>query len=924
MKIMKASAGSGKTFRLANSYIDLLLESDDRYAYRHILAVTFTNKATAEMKSRILKSLAKRAETEPKARQVLSDILHDYSAFSISTIDKFFQQALKAFAREIGLLSSYQIDLDRESLIQEAMDRILDSLTEDSKELLSWIQQSLDDSLSRGERYNFDKALYETGEQLGSEQHRQLAKEYGINDIEAFSKERLKEIRKKCRSIISDFEKRAADEGLPKPESGKIKIPGKKIMAANPALEDLFEKPYTIYNTAVKLDSFLLSLGLAREFYKEFDALLKEKNVMCLDESNTLLGRIIDGSDAPFVYEKLGVRFEHFLLDEFQDTSTVQWENFLPLLAEAESHKGKSLVVGDVKQSIYRWRGSDWRLLDKVIPQQFPKAETEVLENNWRSCRSIVEFNNRFFEWVATRIGYKDIYADVRQGIMTKDTEQTGEVKLSFRDDIQEAVLESITQALDKQGAGYGDIAVLVRGNADGSSLAAYLISKGIPVLSDDSLKLKSALTVRRAISLLSFAGNPNDETGSYLAKDLNITFPNVYHSIVDMAEAILRALKDHDPERFAGETLFIQTFMDDLQSWTQINGNDLGKYLSHWQDSNPSICSPAGNAAVRIITIHKSKGLQFPYVIFPYAEKVEFYKHDKKWCHLDGKGTELGIADGIYPVDLTEDCSSSLFSQAYEEEQGLQMIDNLNIFYVALTRAEKTLHIISKMPGKTILNSMDKEGAVFKRFSDLLYKFCGKNPEYREGCPYDFRKMPAEEKEEIEIKNFSYESFPLGSRLVSSSDAEDFFSDDGQTGASASRRIEGVALHRVLSSVNKVDDLNQAIKDSVMNGELSESEAENAKNLLERRINSHPEWFEDCDEVLNEQTIFASDGREGRPDRVIIRNGKVTVLDYKFGTPKESYRFQILRYIKLFHQLGYKNVDGAVWYVRDDQVEIV
>lgn len=926
MKILKASAGSGKTYRLANSYIDLLLKSPDRYAYRHILAVTFTNKATAEMKSRILKFLHKKAATDPKARLILSDILHDYSAFSISTIDKFFQQALKAFAREIGLLNSYQIDLDRKALIEESMDRILDSLSEDRPEMIGWIAQSMEDSLEKGEKFGFENSLYVTGSQLGSEQYRELAAKYGISAEESFGKRKLGNIRSVCRGIIDGFEKKALQEGAVKEKNGKIKIPAKKTLEANPVLADLFDKQYRLYVTAVKLYSTLPSLGLAGEFHKEFEDLLKEKNVMCLDESNTLLGRIIDGSDAPFVYEKLGVRYEHFLLDEFQDTSSIQWQNFLPLLKESESHDGESLIVGDVKQSIYRWRGSDWRLLSEGVKEQFPDASEEILDDNWRSCRTIVEFNNRFFKWLADKTGTQKIYSDVRQGIKTKDTLQEGEVKLSFTDDIPEVVLESIRKACEEQGAKYSDIAILVRNNTEGSTLAGFLIKEGIPVLSDESLKLKSAVSVRRAVSLLSYTDNPKNDIGAFLAKDFGLEFPRSYHSVTDMAEAVLRGLQAHDPELFAGETLFIQSFMDDLKNWVETNGNDLGRYLAHWKESDLSISSPADSSAVRILTIHKSKGLQFPYVIFPYAEKVDLYKHGSKWCRMDPGKSRLDDADGIYPVDLTEDCSTSLFSQAYNEERGLQIVDNLNIFYVAFTRAEKTLHVISKQPGPTLLKYIDKENFEFKRFSDMMFKFCGKNPEYREGRPYDFTKQPKDDDDSIPVTkfDFNYESYPLGSRLVPSTDAEEFFGDDGTTGAAASVRLMGVALHGILESIKTPSDTGSAVREAILDGILSEKEAEKALRLLEKRTQSHPEWFGPSLRILNEQAIFDSGNKECRPDRVIIDGDKLFVLDYKFGEHKDNYRLQVLHYMKLFRKMGWKSVRGAVWYVFDDIVEEV
>ena len=589
MKILKASAGSGKTYRLSHTYMDLLLSSREPYPYRHILAVTFTNKATAEMKDRILRNLAEKAKTDPRARALLTDLLHDYGAFSVSTIDRFFQQALKAFSREIGQFADYQIELDKDSLIAETMDRILDSLTEDSRDLLLWIRDSLQTTLENGRKYTVDEGLLETGRLLGNNEFRELAERYGISGNEAFSKERLGRIRKDCRAKIKDFESRVAALGFPvapgEPVSPKNK---KKLIQATPGLEELFEEPYRIYCTARILDKLIFQLGLAGEFYREFDALLSEKNILCLDESNTLLRDIIAGSDAPFVYEKMGVRYEHFLLDEFQDTSRIQWDNFLPLLRESESKGGSNLIVGDVKQSIYRWRGSDWELLGGEVGKNFPDADVETMQDNWRSTRAVVGFNNRFFEYAAAQTGLSGIYSDVQQTprVSLKKEPQEGSVQVSFTDDQPAAVLASV-QAAHVAGAQWGDIAVLVRGKKEGAALASFLIGAGIPVISDDSLLLKSSPVVRRLVSLLICYDNPDDRIGRFLADSMDLEFPKEYHSLVDFCEELLREMRAWDPASFEGQVLFIQAFMDDLQGWVQVNGNNLRYFLKHWEEKD-------------------------------------------------------------------------------------------------------------------------------------------------------------------------------------------------------------------------------------------------------------------------------------------------------------------------------------------------
>lgn len=909
MIIKKASAGSGKTYDLSHTYINLLLKSNDRFAYRHILAVTFTNKATAEMKGRILKDLSEMAVDNPKAREILTDILHDYSAFAISTIDKFFQQTLKAFSREIGQFADYQIELDIKSLISESMDRILDSLSEDKPELVNWIKSSVADRLENGEKYDIDGALFDIGMVLMSDEHRQMAKQYGIDNLKAYDKKNLGRIRFECRSVIKDFESKAASFGLDIEPGVKIKRPGQKIFKTGPVeLTELFEDPFRKYNTAIIINNLLFALGLAGEFYNELDALLKEKNEMCLDESNVILRDIIDGSDAPFVYEKLGVRFDDFLLDEFQDTSGIQWDNFLPLLKESESRGGENLIVGDVKQSIYRFRDSDWELLGHRVKEQFPSAIEVPMDCNWRSLGEIVDFNNKFFDYAARKLDLQQIYSDVSQKVQSKDP-QRGFVRVSFSDDQKQAVLESIADAR-KAGARWSDIAILVRKNNDGSEIASELIRNNIPVISDDSLNLKSSVIVRRLVSLLNCYENPDNQINSFIVSNLNVNFPDNYHSLVDFAECLLRELELNDPETFAGETLFVQAFMDNLRDWVTVNGNNLRLFLKHWDEQKLYIGSPEGSDAIKVLTIHKSKGLEFPYLIFPFAGSIPLYNPDTRWCMYEGN---------LYPVKLSTSSADTYFSEDYYRERQKQKVDNLNLFYVALTRAEKCLHVISKMPSKACQKGLEKGGYEYTGMAEILYDYCGRNTDRVYGCMYDFSRM--ERKPASAVMDFpaSYPSFALDGRLAPSEDASDFFGPDGATGVDASSRLRGIVLHGILSAVETPDDLEKTVDRYVREGQIPENDAGKYYGLLNERINSHIEWFEA--EGRNELSIFSEDGREYRPDRVVMNGDGILVIDYKFGEPQPGYLKQVGNYMRLYRNMGYGNVKGVVWYVCEDKV---
>jgi len=1028
IRILRASAGSGKTFNLAKTYIRILLTSGEDHPYRHILAVTFTNKATAEMKGRILKELSIMAREpeksgyrkdfvpslfpdlkamQKKAGDVLIDILHDYSAFSISTIDKFFQQTLKAFSREIGQFSSYQIELDRNSLVHESVDRILDSLTESSRDLLDWLERSVMEQLEQGSKVNLEKSLYEMAEKLSNEERKTLSEKLGLDESKTFSKDKLNAVGKECASVIDGFLKQVKGtaqraeaafdsagvalsdtsghflaklsayaslsnaKDVVKPTDAFLRrasdpelwfakakakecLPslGSEAFEAVAAFCRLWGTEYKVFNTAVLLKAQTYGLGLASELWREFDALLKEKNVLGIEDSNSILRDIIDGSDAPFVYEKLGVRFENFLLDEFQDTSNVQWQNFYPLLRESNDNGRENLVVGDVKQSIYRWRGSEWELLASRIAGQFGDASQDALMENWRSTRRVVEFNNAFFKHSSGILdaltgieGFhdiSDIYKDVEQTPKTGDP-QEGCVEVSFCD--KEAELDEVLGSIRKAaaaGAGWGDIAVLVRNNQEGGEVAAFLIAEGIPVLSDDSLDVKSCATVRRLIALLSCVDNPDDSLNSYLASELDVTFPERYHSLVDLCECLLRELRRHDEDSFKGEVLYIQSFMDTLLDWTAQNGNNLMLFLRYWAENNFKVSSPADADAVRIMTIHKSKGLEFPHVIFPFAEKVTLSGGSWHWCSPATDGTPLTEAGkGIFPVTMVKAVQETLFVDDYNKEQRLQLVDSINTFYVALTRASKSLHVIASNPSAKCLDAV-RGGSIsaFTDFSQILYQYVG-GSHFISGTPYDFSLMERDVPETVVPMESSYPSVPVNpvrkiydengelvdvreqGRLKFSADSVDFFGEDGKVGAAASHRLNGIVLHGILSAVKVPDDLRQAVDRQVRDGQIPAEEGEMDYDLLRRRIESAKArgWFPEHAEFHNEDGIISTDGQIYRPDRVVVCDGRTYVIDYKFGAEEARYSRQVSRYMDLYRRMGYPDVRGYIWYVYEDRV---
>ena len=1038
--IMKASAGSGKTYNLAKTYINLLIKNDDRYAYRHILAVTFTNKATDEMKSRILKELhilsttpddsdyltflmkehdMSKQQVCQKAQTVLYDILHDYSAFAVSTIDRFFQHTLKAFSREIGQFASYQVELDRDSLIAESVDRVLDSLTEDNKDLLPWLTDSVLEQIQQGGRYNLEGDLLDRAKRLKSAQRQDELDKMGGDPLEMCSKEKLRTVKEACRDLIGRFNERLrrysndavailghvglqpedtysgfmkvlrnyldleedqrAEAPTPtfmkravNPEMWFSKAMEKKHLAdVNPdllapleALCNLWKNESKVYYTAFLIDGQLYGLGVAAELEKAFNELMKEKNVLCIDDSNTILRGIIGNSPTPFIYEKLGVRYENFLLDEFQDTSGIQWENFFPLIDNSDSQGGENLIVGDVKQSIYRWRGSDWKLLNATIPGQFPRHDQVNLQTNYRSLSTVVEFNNAFFK-VAARIMDKisghekavgplgQIYADVRQEVAPSKKAE-GVVSMTFCPENEE--VNQVYLAIQKAvaaGARLSEIAVLVRNKKHGQAIAAYLLEHGVPVLTEEALKAKSALTVRRLVSLMSCVDNPENTVNSYLARTMEIEIPDCCTSLIDMAESLFRSLKKVDGQQsWKDEAPHIQTFMDTLLDYVASNGNNLRGFLKYWDEHDPSICSSPTGESVKVMTIHKSKGLDFPYVILPYVEKIVLYKPDQYWCSPDLEGTELEeSAAGLYDVNLSSQTEKTCFSASYQKEKFLQQVDNINALYVALTRASLGNHIIAVTPPASQKKAFSEMNLTsFKDFSQILYWYAERmgmemNEDsdivnFQKGRMPDFNAFRKVDQSDIKpfevVDGDEYPSVPLNfesgdaevdvcerGRLKFTADALEFFKDDNHK-ISHSKRLRGVVLHEVLSRVVVPEDLEKSLMNSYHQGDMTYEETSQAREMLSRAIDvgSEKGWFpSDRTKVMNEVALMDVGGREYRPDRVVLDGDKVMIIDYKFGESNSGYANQVMRYAKLWKKMGYDDIKAFLWYVETDEI---
>ncbi len=848
--MIKASAGSGKTHRLTGEYLHLLFAKPNNH--RHILAVTFTNKATDEMKSRIVEELYRlasggtstflndltqsfllnEAQVRGRARSILEAILHDYSAFSVSTIDRFFQQTLRAFTRESGLTGGYAVELDEKSLLTEAVDLMFSELNlPENRTLSAWLLQFMQANIEEGRSWKIDRQVVTLGMQLFNETYKSLAKE---TQWSLANKKQLENYRKELYRIVTSYESKVKEAGKRGVElikahglqpsdfrggsrsqfyrferyaSGEIpditptflsfadNLEGWYTKTTDPAIVASITKAYhgglndlvkeiiylhennVPYNSAISILQNFYTLGILTNIKNRLQALQQENNVLFLSDTTELLNEMIGEADSPFIYEKTGTRVQHYMMDEFQDTSRMQWENFRPLIDESLASGNFNLIVGDVKQSIYRFRNSDWRLLGEQVNRDFqPESIREhLLDTNWRSDANVVRFNNAFFtnaahhmqhdfniavepllDEVAENKQIEDAYADVIQQVAPNKSDHEGQVKITFlkndkESDWREEAMKRLPlelEELQEQGFALKDIAIVVRWNNEAVQVAETLLAYKeqhpdspyrYDIISNEALLIGSARSVKAVIALLRYFQNPGDETRRMMA--LYEFYRFVYRATPE--EALLNYREKHPgefPETIRGEierlaTLpfydmierffaltsdaisekeyaYVQAFLDLVLQFKTDASADRNSFLEWWDEKGHkrALFSPEGQDAIRIITIHKAKGLGFGAVIMPFVN----WSIDHSPTHTNIIWCKPGEAPfnalRALPLKYGKRLANTIFREEYLEEKRLTCIDNLNLLYVAFTRAKHRLIIFAPTPAKpeTIGNVSD------------------------------------------------------------------------------------------------------------------------------------------------------------------------------------------------------------------------
>lgn len=1105
LTIYKASAGSGKTYQLVASYLGLLLK--DPRNYRAILAVTFTNKATNEMKSRILGQLHLLASDEAsdylellhkdtgltkeliriRARQILKNILHDYRRFSISTIDSFTQRIIKAFNREMGISPWFTIELDDDRVLEEATDQLLVRSGTD-KQLLRWLVDYSREKIENQRSQKIEKDIQLLGKELFKEKFQLFFPEH---ENTVYTRENIGSFRKELSGIIGNFEttlRKMGQEGVRLMEAEGLRgedFSGKRngiggffeklasgekanftptieacvedterwyantspnkdqIMAlAETRLQPLLKKIIDFrmanrirYNSALEVRKQLRMLGILTDLKDEVRILLREKGVLQLSDSNLLLSKIIGDSDSPFIYEKAGNHFRHFMLDEFQDTSSLQWNNFKPLVANSLSEGYSNLLVGDVKQSIYRWRNSDWKILAGQVYTDFPNTEPveKTLDRNWRSRNNIIDFNNAIFgalkdafadlmpeemENPALKGPFDAVYDQFRQEPGKPEKEKTGQVVIRFleKDDFEERSARELVEqvkTLQDKGLHASEIAILVRRNREGAKIieafqaASKLVENqeyNLSVLSNESLFLHASRGVNFIIFIIEWLVDPENRITqvallnlwfSWLKPELAgrttspdrdegeaddfperqetenresgegkggspsgtppASFPWLFttdtpalfkeelgHKLDQLRKSVGLCSPDEAIMEIASlfgifqiqtEWPFIQTLIDQTVEARATLSNDLSNLLHWWREEGIKVSVNVNEEvdAVRLLTVHKAKGLEYEAVLIPgFNWDISWAGNQVPvlWCTPNEAPFDKFP---LLPVKANQTLKETIFSDDFYEEKINSFIDTFNLVYVAFTRAKSVLMVNAPDPDDQTPSSRRSNPG--KKVNNLLKQALGKLEETRLQGSWDSEQNifhhgiiplfgpgktgPGSER----INRYLFN--PFGDRIRLRKNSEDFL----LTGEShQSVRNKGKMVHEILSRIETTADLADACIQPVNEGKIDPEEAQSIRESLGRILNK-PEiksWFDGTYTVITERDLLMPDGIL-RPDRIMISGNRAIVVDYKWGEKMpEKYHRQVRRYVQTLRETGFEKVEGYIWYLNLDELEAV
>lgn len=971
-----------------------------------------------------------------KSKAVQSAILHHYSQFAISTIDAFFQKVIRAFTREAGLLGNFRLEVDNELVLKEVIGELMDELGR-NKQLTEWVVEFSKGRLAEGENWNITRALEGFSKEIFTESFKVIEDDilsrfeqeenpYGkfVTTFKAEISEFMTFMRDKARIALSILDKNSiipSDfnygnsgtalkyfEMFAQGEYQEIKSriqesvddplawPKKKGLNYNRLLDlvrsdlhpillemvDYDQKNYARYNSAKLVLANFYSFGLLADITRKLKQYKEENNLMLLADASKFLNKVINDSDTPFIYEKVGSFFKNYLIDEFQDTSGYQWKNFLPLLKDSLDQSQANLVVGDVKQSVYRWRGGDLQLLQSGVEQTMGKEMTDLihLDTNYRSAENIVKFNNTLFAHTSAHVSNvlqkplpKDVFADVAQksvrfpgrGYVRINFIEKGEDELTW-DQVAMQQLPSILESLQDQKIALKDVAILVRKNDEGQRIAKYLLQYKVSadakegyrydVVSNESLRLDTASSVNLLVSALKYIDNPQDavargqlvyevtkgtdlENIFYKAgrNDLEDILPREFLqysawlnklSIFELTEELIRIFSIGQN---SDDLAYLQGFQDLVLEFAAQEKNNIAAFLEWWENNkwkSERSLKVAGNVnAVNILTIHKSKGLQFKYVIIPFCNwKMDHDKFPILWV----TSTEAPYNNlGYLAVKYTSDLEESFFKDDYEKEIIKAHLDNLNLLYVALTRAEEGLFIFAGKPSDKSRADRLSKGKLGTA-GDLLYEVVSSgllheyNPQTLQFESGKIEKLRAGKEEErtTATQLSHYASYDWRQKLVIKKQGAEFFEEEVSN--KRTRINYGIMLHTALSRLHHSSELKSVLDELHMKNELTEDEVKIIGVEIDKMM-KHPvigKWFGKEWEVKNESTVLLPGGRQNRIDRILISPKRTIIIDYKTGEKKGQDRKQVEEYAAVLSQMGYPNIEAYLLYL--EKLEVV
>lgn len=1048
--VYKASAGSGKTFTLAVEYIKLLILNPR--AYRQILAVTFTNKATAEMKERILSQLygiqigdkdseaylnrikEETRKTEQEIREAagtaLGYILHDYSRFRVETIDSFFQSVMRNLARELELSPNLNIELNNVEVLSDAVDSMIEKLGPTSP-VLAWLLDYINERIADDKRWNvsdevksfgrniFDEGYIEKGEGLRQRlRHPDTIKEYRkqLKALETEILEQMKgfydqfegeleghaltadELKNGSRGIGSYFRKlnngilsndirnATVEKCLDDAKNWATKTSPRYadiINLANSSLMQILEDAEKLRSkNNLLLNSCRLSLQhlnkvqLLANIDEEVRQLNHDNNRFLLSDTNALLHQLVKDGDSSFVFEKIGTNIRNVMIDEFQDTSRMQWGNFKLLLLEGLSQGADSLIVGDVKQSIYRWRNGDWGILNGLNDriEHFP-IKVKTLATNRRSETNVIRFNNHIFTAAVDYLNsvYKQqlgkdcddlqkAYADVEQE--SPRSVQRGYVKATFLEpdethDYIEQTLISLGEEVEhllSSGVRLNDIAILVRKNKSIPRIADYFDKElHYKIVSDEAFRLDASLAICMMIDALRYL---SDENNKIARAQLAIAYQNeVLQKNLDWNVLLLLPIENYlppiflekqrelrlmplyelleelfsifDMSRIKEQDAYLFAFFDAVTDYLQSNSSELDGFIHYWDETLCSKTIPSGEVeGIRIFSIHKSKGLEFHTVLLPFCDwKLENETNNQLvWCAP--QESPFNAID-ILPINYSTQMAESIYGNDYLQERLQLWVDNLNLLYVAFTRAGKNLIIWSRKGQKSTISEL--------LANTLPVVALKEGTDWEEDCYEQGELCPSEEeKAKTSTNKLTQKPDKLPVRMESmrhdiefrqSNRSADFIQGVEEEESDDRFINRGRMLHTLFSAIETAEDIDPAIERLIFEGVIGSNEkAEEIREVAHKAFSS-PEiqdWYSGEWTLFNECAIIYKEKgtlQTRRPDRVMMKDGQVVVVDFKFGKENLKYNKQVKGYMQLLTKMGYKNITGYLWYVDEEQI---